>query len=36
MAGGKDISSHVPSVNIKEEDDKFILEMSAADTLRKM
>lgn len=30
MAGGKDFASHVPSVNIKEEDDKFILEMSAA------
>lgn len=30
MAGGKDITSHVPSVNIKEEDDKFILEMLAA------
>lgn len=28
--GMKDYASHVPSVNIKEEDERFILEMSAA------
>lgn len=27
--GMKDFTSHVPSVNIKEEDERFILEMSA-------
>lgn len=28
--GMKDFASHVPSVNIKEEDERFVLEMSAA------